>query len=342
MLKQILLETGYFVDNSYLDEYLELIQKPFSLRESYTEKHHVVPVVVYKYLFSESNSKAARKLADNDKNNFIVDLLFCDHCKAHWLLYCCTLREVKASNARAYICMTGRKLTEPVELTEEDYISLQKNRDQMKKENSYYWTAEEQQFLYENYAQLPFKELTNQLGRTKGAIMREANILGLKRGRYWTVEEKQWLIQNYLNHSRAYCAAFLQKSEAGIHKQCKQLNLTKPCTRWTADDDSWLLSHCSSLTELEQCCQYLGRSFNAVVTRLSQLKVSLPYIPKSIFKAKRLECTRRHCWSPQEEQWLLANYKSLGLMECAKHFAVSRGAVEHKLQRLLSGGSHVN
>ena len=82
MIKQCLLNTGYFVDNQYLDDYIDLIQKPFSLT-NYTEDHHVLPVSYYKYKYNCKDRKEAKILADKDVNNLKIKLSFANHCKAH-------------------------------------------------------------------------------------------------------------------------------------------------------------------------------------------------------------------------------------------------------------------
>lgn len=180
MLKQVLLSTGYFVDNSYLDEYLKLIQKPFSF-SGYSERHHVIPVVIYKVKYSIEDNCEARKKANTDPDNFLVDLLFKDHCRAHWLLYNCTLNEVKAYNARAYILMTGKKVAQTEELSAEEYAEIQLHRDQVMEEDDYYWTMEEKQLLFKYYAKASFEELINMFGRSREAIIAAANSMGLTR-----------------------------------------------------------------------------------------------------------------------------------------------------------------
>ena len=252
MLKQVLLNTGYFVDNSYLDEYLELIQKPFSF-SGYSEKHHVIPAVVYSIQYSIEDNREARKKANTDPNNFLVDLLFKDHCRAHWLLYNCTLNEVKACNARAYILMSGKKVMQLEELSAEEYDEIQLYRDQVMEEDDYYWTLEEKQLLYDHYADYSFEKLTKLLHREKQAIIRTANSLGLyrPRDRYWTTEEEQWLINNYINHSRKECADILNKTEAGIHKKCATLGLYKPSAVWTEEQNAWLLENYTKHTVSE-------------------------------------------------------------------------------------------
>lgn len=332
MLKQVLLNTGYFVDNSYLDEYLELVQKPFSF-SGYSEKHHVIPAVVYKVKHGIKDNRKARKLAAKDEGNFLVTLLFKDHCKAHWLLYNCTQGEVKACNARAYIWMTGKKLKETEELSEQEYNLLQQQRDCVMEEDDYYWTQEEKQFLYDHYATAPFEVLTKKLNRRKQTIIRAATLLGLERPTdyYWTPEAEQWLIENHCKYTRVECATYLGTTEASIHKKAKTLGLRRPSTKWTEDEDAWLCANYPVLS-LDACSEYLDRSYNAVIARLRKLGIT---INERMNRSKMLTGQSiKHRWTKEEEQWLLANYSEYGIVGCAEKLGTTQSAVEHKINRL--------
>lgn len=47
-IKTVLLQTGAFIDNSYLDKYIELFLTTYNYEGIYTEKHHLIPVSYYK------------------------------------------------------------------------------------------------------------------------------------------------------------------------------------------------------------------------------------------------------------------------------------------------------
>ena len=71
MTKQELLNTDYFIDNEYLDQYLKLTK--ITSNDIYLEIHHIKPKAYY----------LLKKLkVDNTKNN-IIKLSFANHCKAH-------------------------------------------------------------------------------------------------------------------------------------------------------------------------------------------------------------------------------------------------------------------
>ena len=98
MIKQVLLNSGYFIDNTYLDQYVELMNKPFSFT-GYFEYHHSIPVSFY----NTTNSltyRQVQKIAEAN-NSIKIKLKFSDHCLAHWLIYKCCKKQfqVKARNA---------------------------------------------------------------------------------------------------------------------------------------------------------------------------------------------------------------------------------------------------
>ena len=98
-IKKILLKTDLFEDNQYLDRYLALVS--FSaIANSYTEKHHIIPVAVYKIVNNYKTRAEAEKIANTDKNNALVNLTYRDHCLAHCLLYFCTVGKLRQASAR--------------------------------------------------------------------------------------------------------------------------------------------------------------------------------------------------------------------------------------------------
>ena len=333
MLKQVLLSTGYFVDNSYLDEYLELIQKPFSF-SGYSERHHVIPAVIYSVKYSIEDNCEARKKANADPDNFLVDLLFKDHCRAHWLLYNCTLNEVKACNARAYILMTGKKVVQIEELSAEEYAEIQLHRDQVMEEDDYYWTMEEKQLLFKYYAKASFEELINMFGRSREAIIATANSMGLTR-RLWSAEDEAWLIENYSKCSRKECADMLGKSEASINKKCTTLGLYKPSIAWTEEQNAWLLENYTKYT-VSESASILGRTYNAVRSQAVKLGLKNP-LPETNIKEKKVKpinARKRFKWTSETEQWLIQNFASLGQKGCAQYLGITESAANHKYIRL--------
>jgi hypothetical protein len=102
-IKKILLNTGFFEDNQYLDEYVELIVNNLTTVRATgtTQEHHIIPIFCYSTddiatrVGGYHTSAASRrrrdltKLANADSNNKRVHLKFSDHLKAHILLTKC-------------------------------------------------------------------------------------------------------------------------------------------------------------------------------------------------------------------------------------------------------------
>lgn len=80
--KNLLLETGYFFDNEFLDKYIFLILKNKNTKKEKfrTQKHHIIPRVCYTLKNSNCN--------DNKEN--LINLLYKDHILAHYYLALCS------------------------------------------------------------------------------------------------------------------------------------------------------------------------------------------------------------------------------------------------------------
>lgn len=92
-IKQKLLQTGEFVDNEYLDEYINLIKtNKVNYIKGKTNAHHIIP----KYYYRDNGLSI-----DNSINN-IVNLYYEHHILAHYYLaMCSTSKRNKARNALA-------------------------------------------------------------------------------------------------------------------------------------------------------------------------------------------------------------------------------------------------
>ena len=108
-LKEVLLSRG-FKDNSYLDDYVELILNNHNVtaKTGITQKHHVIPVSSYNNTITDTTSQRAAllRVANADEENYKVNLYYPDHIKAHWLLCQCSPNIVqKVHNINAYTLM---------------------------------------------------------------------------------------------------------------------------------------------------------------------------------------------------------------------------------------------
>jgi hypothetical protein len=89
--KTKLLELG-FIDNEWLEKYLELVKLNCTNRRitGKTQEHHAIPVNSYWTSIKPYKRAEALKLAESDKNNFKIHLLYKDHLLAHSYLTLCT------------------------------------------------------------------------------------------------------------------------------------------------------------------------------------------------------------------------------------------------------------
>jgi hypothetical protein len=125
--KKLLLSTGFFEDNSFLDTYLSLIkdksyQSPIVGK---TQLHHILPRSYYKIINAE---------VDNSLEN-VVNLLYVDHIYAHYLLALCTNRELQNSMCIAFWMVSHLRKDEFERLTDADRDTVQKLYEQREKLN---------------------------------------------------------------------------------------------------------------------------------------------------------------------------------------------------------------
>ena len=128
--KSIFVNTGLFLDNTFLDDYVNLINanRKRKAEKRKTNKHHILPHYCFLLL---------RQDVDNSESN-LVNLLFSDHVKAHLLLAkCSSTKRGMYSNLLAVstLCNTAH-----VSVDELDFI-----------------TADELNVLYEQCAEVRAK-----------------------------------------------------------------------------------------------------------------------------------------------------------------------------------------
>ena len=80
-IKEALLATEQFLDNEYLDKYVNLIYNNLHTKKetAKTQRHHILPKCYFKFI---------GKPCDNTKGN-LVNLLYIDHARAHFYLSMC-------------------------------------------------------------------------------------------------------------------------------------------------------------------------------------------------------------------------------------------------------------
>lgn len=213
-LKQKLLDTGYFINNEWLEKYLALVvDVPVSF--SYTEKHHVIPASCSKLL--------GKRSADDSKSN-LVNLTFVDHCRAHFYLYHCTKGKLKKAMAVAYVTMTGDWSKLKAELTEDEYTLLAAARAELKNNSGSHWSTDDVAYLKENYNKQTIEELAAALSKTKKAVGNQITRLSLSE-RNWTEDQLLFLHANWSTMTATEIAKQLNKTKSAINHKAYRLNL---------------------------------------------------------------------------------------------------------------------
>jgi len=117
MEKQTLLNLAIFIDNEYLDKYIQLINNHSkSYIKFKTQKHHIIPRAYFKH----NNYKL-----DNSKNN-LVCLTYKDHILAHYYLYKCSKGWFNDCMLRALTYLSNRLIADN-SITEAEVLIIVNN-----------------------------------------------------------------------------------------------------------------------------------------------------------------------------------------------------------------------
>ena len=225
-MKNILLQTNYFIDNEWLKKYIKLTSKDAKI--GYTEKHHIIPVSIYKYQNNCKTRYEAEVIADKDIKNKVVKLSFIDHCKAHLYLYNCTIGEVKHSNEIAFRIMVEDKVKiKNADLTKEEEQLLISWKNKILVESKWYWSDDEIKFIKKNYNKLTVEQLSQQLGRTKKSIGNYITRLRIAESKSWTDDQVEFLKLNYTKLTAKQIAEQLQKTKSAVDHKAQRLGLKK-------------------------------------------------------------------------------------------------------------------
>jgi hypothetical protein len=114
-IKEVLLATTQFLDNSYLDKYVQLIYDNLHTKKetAKTQQHHILPKCYFKFI---------GKPCDNSKTN-LVHLLYVDHIRAHYFLSQCMVdQKLAGANAHVIWFVLKQKYTE-ADLLLEDILT---------------------------------------------------------------------------------------------------------------------------------------------------------------------------------------------------------------------------
>ena len=232
-IKQSLLNTGYFEDNEYLDKYCDLVIIKSTKQDSLkTQEHHCIPICYYKLIYNFKKDLDAKKKANLDSNNYIINILYKDHILVHYYLCFCSKPKLKNRLINAFFHLTNRKwkytdfnpetdLEEYQKLYEEWIIHLKKDKERKQKIKNY--------FKNNNHSSCYTKEVKNKMSQNM-------------RGRLGLHGRKVICIENQLSFTtESEASLWLGKGDitACLYKNSKgeYSNLTAGGYHWAYLDD---------------------------------------------------------------------------------------------------------
>lgn len=336
-LKQTLLATGYFIANTYLDQYLDLVLNP-SDEIGYKENHHILQVSYYKHKYNCKTYAEAVKFANTDEANMCVSLLYKDHCKAHWLLYYCTKDFLKTDNMSAveYIKKMYTKLANKkrFDFNDIDFDIIQNYMNNIINDAGSKWYADYQiEFLINNYKSLGAARCAELLNRTVGSVHSKAIELRLcsERPKLWTVEEDAILTKYFPLEGGKVCTRLPGRSELACRKRAFKLGLASEYFNWPKEAIDYLQANYQNLGP-EVISNDLYNLFNIKKSkdacRSMALKFNLHFTKKSNAYANlNQKSTYRIKWTPELDLILQQYYPHEGGL-CAERIpGASRQAV---------------
>ena len=317
VLKQKLLNTGLFLDNEYLDEYINLVLSN-NITIGYTEKHHILQRNYFK--------KSGLPL-DNSPDNLIT-LSYCDHCKAHWLLYFCTTDYLKKANEASiryivemYKVLTGKDRNK-FEFNDYDFQLLQSYMTSIvNDENSRYWTEAEVDYLKKNYCGYGTgPKCAKYLNKPINLVNEKARLLGLSKNcPDWTEAEIEILYKYYpIEGDKVYLRIPLHSKDA-CRGKAKQLKIRTKNHYWTPDEIS-ILKLNFPLVGPTGCSKLLNRNKTECKHKADRLGLIYTNNPQKV-------------WTDEKLKLLLEN-KDAGISKLIQILGLSRGCIYKKLKEI--------
>ena len=317
VLKQKLLNTGLFLDNEYLDEYINLVLSN-NITVGYTEKHHIL---------QRNYFKKSGLPVDNSPDNLIT-LSYCDHCKAHWLLYFCTTGYLKKANEASiryivemYKVLTGKDRNK-FEFSDYDFQLLQSYMTSIvNDENSRYWTEAEVDYLKKNYCGYGTgPKCAKYLNKPINLVNEKARLLGLSKNcPDWTEAEIEILYKYYpIEGDKVYLRIPLHSKDA-CRGKAKQLKIRTKNHYWTPDEIS-ILKLNFPLVGPTGCSKLLNRNKTECKHKADRLGLIYTNNPQKV-------------WTDEKLKLLLEN-KDAGISKLIQILGISRGCIYKKLKEI--------
>jgi hypothetical protein len=116
------------------------------------------------------------------------------------------------------------------------------------------WTEKEDDYLRENYHNLPYKEIALKLGRDDNTVRARAYYIGLTRFPNWTEQEKDMLKRLYVEMETTELSRMLNRPRSSVIVIANRMGLNKGYRRkWTKEEDQILVDnpHLSSVELME-------------------------------------------------------------------------------------------
>ena len=320
VLKQKLLNTGLFLDNEYLDEYINLVLSN-NITIGYTEKHHIL---------QRNYFKKSGLPVDNSPDNLIT-LSYCDQCKAHWLLYFCTTGYLKKANEASiryivemYKVLTGKDRNK-FEFNDSDFQLLQSYMTSIvNDENSRYWTEAEVDYLKKNYCGYGTgPKCAKYLNKPIKLVNEKARLLGLSKNcPDWTEAEIEILYKYYpIEGDKVYLRIPLHSKDA-CRGKAKQLKIRTKNHYWTPDEIS-ILKLNFPLVGPTGCSKLLNRNKTECKHKADRLGLIYTNNPQKV-------------WTDEKLKLLLEN-KDAGISKLMQILGLSRGCIYKKLKEISNG-----
>ena len=320
VLKQKLLNTGLFLDNEYLDEYINLVLTN-NITIGYTEKHHIL---------QRNYFKKSGLPVDSSPDNLIT-LSYCDHCKAHWLLYFCTTGYLKKANevsiryiVEMYKVLTGKDRNK-FEFNDSDFQLLQSYMTSIvNDENSRYWTEAEVDYLKKNYCGYGTgPKCAKYLNKPINLVNEKARLLGLSKNcPDWTEAEIEILYKYYpIEGDKVYLRIPLHSKDA-CRGKAKQLKIRTKNHYWTPDEIS-ILKLNFPLVGPTGCSKLLNRNKAECKHKADRLGLIYTNNPQKV-------------WTDEKLKLLLEN-KDAGISKLIQILGISRGCIYKKLKEISNG-----
>ena len=317
VLKQKLLNTGLFLDNEYLDEYINLVLSN-NITVGYTEKHHIL---------QRNYFKKSGLPVDNSPDNLIT-LSYCDHCKAHWLLYFCTTGYLKKANEASiryivemYKVLTGKDRNK-FEFNDSDFQLLQSYMTSIvNDENSRYWTEAEVDYLKKNYCGYGTgSKCAKYLNKPINLVNEKARLLGLSNNcPDWTEAEIETLYKYYpIEGDKVYLRIPLHSKDA-CRGKAKQLKIRTKNHYWTPDEIS-ILKLNFPLVGPAGCSKLLNRNKTECKHKADRLGLIYTNNPQKV-------------WTDEKLKLLLEN-KDAGISKLMQILGLSRDCIYKKLKEI--------